>query len=170
MFCHLLRDKPMRKRNIPNICHVPPTPEEFQEIMAGRMDITAALTEFWRKCTDDELETWFGDPTQYSYVLRAPNGEIVAHGNSSTRDECEEGAIRHAEEHVEENAMILISEGVNVPSFATYEEHQASGFELDHRWDWSLLGEWRFVLWPPNDRSARREEGCSCETYPPSTA
>ena len=86
-------------------------------------------------------------------MVRAPNGAIVGHREASTREEFEEWAIRHAEEHVEENAMIVISEGVRVPSFATYEEAEASGFKLDHRWDWSLLGEWRFVLWLPEQQS-----------------
>lgn len=103
----------------------------------------AALNEFWRQCRDDELATWFRDPAQWSYVVRAPNGQVVSHGKSNTRDECEERAIRHAEEYVEDNAMIFMSEGVNMPSFATYEEAVASDFELDHRWDWSLLGEWQ---------------------------
>ena len=138
-------------RNV-KISHVPPTPEEFKEIMAGRMDISAALNEFWRQCTDDALATWFRDPAQYSYVVRAPNGEIVADGKGSTFAECENWAIRNAEEYVEENAMIVISEGVNIPTFATYKEAVASDFTLDHRWDWSLLGEWRFVLWPPNKK------------------
>jgi hypothetical protein len=45
--------------------------------------------------------------------------------------------------------MIVVNEGVNVPSFTTFEEQLASTFELDCRWDWTLLGDWRFVLWPP---------------------
>ena len=95
-------------------------------------------------------------PRPSAVLLRgagAPNGEIVGHRKASTREKCEEWAIRHAEEYVEENAMIVISEGVNVPSFATYEEAEASSFKLDHRWDWSLLGEWRFVLWLPESKS-----------------
>ena len=154
----------MSKRSMPNTSHVPPTPEEFKAIMAGHMNISAALNDFWRRCTDDELATWFREPAQYSYVLRAPNGEIVASGKASTRDECEDSAIRNAEECVEENAMIVISEGVKIPSFATYEECAASGFELDHRWDWSLLGEWRFVLWLPNGKgedNSRRSSNSS---------
>jgi hypothetical protein len=141
----------MRKRNISNTSQLPPTPEEFKEIQAGRMTISAELTEYWRQCTNDELATWFCDPAQWSYVLRTPNGEVVADGKAKTREECEEWAVRHAEEHTEENAMIVVSEGVKGPSFATLEEHLASDFELDHRWDWSLLGDWRFVLWTPKD-------------------
>ena len=59
--------------------------------------------------------------------------------------------------------MIVISEGVNVLPFVSVEEHLASGFELDYRWDWSLLGEWRFVLWPPmnnNGRSFQKKTEC----------
>jgi hypothetical protein len=125
--------------------------------MAGRMHISAKLTEFWRQCTDGQLAIWFRDPAQWSYVVRAPNGEVVADGKSDTLDECEKWAIRHAEEYVEENGMIVISEGVKIPSFATYEELEASDFKLDHRWDWSLLGDWRFVLWPPKDGRQPRE-------------
>jgi hypothetical protein len=128
--------------------HVPPTPEDFEEIMAGRMYISTELTEFWRQCPDDELATWFRDPTQWSYIV--PSGEFVGYGKASTREECEEWAIRHAEYYTAENAMIVISEGVKVPSFASLEEHLASDFELDYRWDWSLLGDWRFVLWSPD--------------------
>jgi hypothetical protein len=146
----------MLKCNISNTSQVPPTPEEFKEIMAGRMTISAELSEYWRQCTNDELATWFRDPARYSYVLRAPNGEIVAYGKANTRDECEEWAIRHAEEYAEENAMIVISEGVKIPSFATYEQFEASGFELDHRWDWDLLGEWHFVLWKKGEDNSRR--------------
>jgi hypothetical protein len=162
--CPRFKDKIMSKRNMPKTSHVPPTPEEFRAIMSGRMNISAALNEFWRQCTDDELARWFREPARYSYVLRAPNGEIVADGKAKTREECEEWAIRHAEEHVEENAMIVISEGVNVPSFATYEEAEASDFKLDHRWDRSLLGEWRFVLWLPNGKgedNSRRSSNSS---------
>jgi hypothetical protein len=78
---------------------------------------------------------------------------LVADGKAKTREECEEWAIRHAEEHAEENAMIIISDGVKVPSFTTYEESDTSDFELDHRWNWDLLGKWRFVLWPPQAQS-----------------
>ncbi len=123
--------------------------------MAGRMDISAELRVFWRECTDDDLATWFRDPTQWSYVLRAPNGDVVSHRKAHTRKECEEWAIRHAEEYTEENAMIVVRQGVSVPSFATIEEWLDSDFKLDHRWDWDLVGEWRFVLWPP--KKERRE-------------
>src|SRR5690242_20200047 len=105
--------------------------------MAGHMDISAALNEFWRLCSDDDLAVWFRDSAQNSYVVRAPNGEIVASGQASTRAVCDEYAIRHAEEYGEENAMIVISSGVNVPCFSTYEAAEASDFGRDHRWDWS---------------------------------
>jgi len=59
------------------VSHLPPTPEEFEEIMAGRMPISPELMEFWRQCSDDELARWFRDPTQWSYVLRTPNGALV---------------------------------------------------------------------------------------------
>ena len=137
------------------VSQVPPTPEEFAEIKAGRMIISAELYAFWRSCTDAELETWFRDPSQWSYVLRTPDGEVVADGADSTREECEEWAVRHAEEHTAENTWIVISEGVKIPSFDTLEEYRTSDFELDYRWNWSLLGKWRFVLWPPT--SARRD-------------
>jgi hypothetical protein len=122
----------MPKRDFSNTSQVPPTPEEFQAIMAGRMIISAELTEYWRQRTNDELATWFRDAAQWSYVVRTPNGEVVADGKAKTREECEEWAVRHAEEYVKENAMIVISEDVHVPSFATYEEAVASDFKLDH--------------------------------------
>jgi DNA-binding XRE family transcriptional regulator len=83
--------------------HVPPTPEEFAEIMAGRMTISS----FWRRCSDDALATWFRDPKQWSFVLRAPDGDIVSNWAFRTREECEEWAIRHAEEYTAENDMIV---------------------------------------------------------------
>jgi hypothetical protein len=141
-----------RKRRI---SHVPPTPEEFAAIMAGRMDISAQLNEFWRQCTDDGLAVWFRDPVQYSYIVRAPKGEIVSSGKARTQTECEELAIRHAEEYVDECARIVISEGVNRPRFSSFEEAVASDFKLDHHWNWSLLGKWRFVLWRPNSSVER---------------
>lgn len=128
------------------IPHVPPTPDEFQEIMAGRMSISRELIAFWRDRSDEELATWFRDRTQWSYVLRAPDGDVVAHRTAKERKECEEWAIRHAEEHVEENAMVVISEGVTLPPL---EVRLSGDWSLDHHWNWHLLGDWHFVLWPP---------------------
>jgi hypothetical protein len=127
----------MRKRDISNTSQVPPTPEEFKAIMAGRMNISAALNEFWRQCTDDELATWFRDPAQYSYVLG-----LLTERSLPTERPANVTSVRiprSAENYVEENAMIVIGEGVNVPSFATYEEAVASDFVLDHRWDGACL-------------------------------
>jgi hypothetical protein len=103
------------------------------------MDISAELDDYWRDCSDDELATWFRDPAQWSYVLRAPNGELASWGKAQTRAQCEEWAVTHAEEFADERAIIFIREGVNL----------APGFQLDYRWDWSLLGEWHFKVWQP---------------------
>src|SRR5690349_614805 len=121
----------MNKYKAQNSPHVPPTSEEFNEIMAGRMSISSELTEFWRQRTDDELANWFRDPTQWSYVLRSPDGEVVADGKAKGREECEEWAIRHAEDYTDENAMVVIHHGKSPP--ASLEEASAGDYSLDFR-------------------------------------
>lgn len=83
--------------------------------MAGEMNISAELNEFWRKCDEEELAVWFHDPALWSYVVRGPNGMLVCWGKAQTRAECEDSAIRNAEDFADENAMIVIRDGVKVP-------------------------------------------------------
>ena len=78
--------------------------------------ISAELNEFWRQCTDDELATWFRNPKQWSYVVRAPDGDVACDG-SGTRKECEKWALRNAVDYADENAMVFIHEGVKGPAF-----------------------------------------------------
>ena len=137
-----------RRHKMQCLSHVPPTPDEFKDIMAGKMDISAELNEFWRQCNDDELATWYRNPKQWSYVVRAPDGDIVCSG-SGTRHECERWALRNAVDYADENAMVVIDEGVKGPAFGSLEERLSSGWAIDFHWAWHLLGDWRFVLWPP---------------------
>jgi hypothetical protein len=127
------------------------------------MNISAELNEYWRQCTDDQLAGWYRDPKLWSYVLRAPNGKVIANGKVKDRRECEEWAVRHAEAYVDENAMVVIHDGVKGPAFASLEERLASDWTLDHHWAWHLLGEWHLVLWPPVD--SRPVDSCpSCSS------
>ena len=95
------------------------------------------------EAADEEFAAVFRDPDQWSYVVRYPSGELVCFGKAETLAECEDVALRHVEEFVAENDMVVVGDGVSLKP----------GAELDFHWNWSLLGEWRFVLWPP-------ETGC----------
>ena len=86
------------------------------------------------KATDEELAVVYRDPTQWSYVVRDPTGDLAGQGKAKTLKECERWAIRLAEDHVCEHFWIIIDTGA--PPF-------------DFMWNWKLLGKWRFVLWPP---------------------
>jgi hypothetical protein len=109
------------------------------------------------KAPDEELAVVYRDPTQWSYVVRAPTGDIAGRGKAKTRRECEEWAIRLAEEYTDEEGWIIMDD-TGTPPFDLVRNSK-------------LLGEWRFVLWPAKGApekwtfTNRSPEGWEFELY-----
>ena len=70
----------------------------------------------------EEIEAKVRSPRYWTYIVRHPDGFVVAYGRGRSRKTCERNAVKSAE---------------------------ASALEIFWRTDTWWLGRWRFVLWPP---------------------
>jgi hypothetical protein len=86
-----------------------------------------------RHATDEQFERAFRDPTRWSYVVRSPRGDLVAWGKSRSREECLRIGNELAEEWTAEQVEFDDNDRMSFPRY--------------------LAGHWRFVLWPPKDKS-----------------
>jgi hypothetical protein len=81
---------------------------------------------FRENATNEEIEAKVSSPRYWTYIVRHPNGFVVCHGRGRSRQTCERNAVRLAGRFAEEL------------------------FWADER---RPLGRWRFVLWPPRQRT-----------------
>lgn len=71
---------------------------------------------------DEEIEAKVRSPRYWTYIVRHPDGFVVAYGRGRSRQTCERNAVR--------SAVVCAEE----------EFWSTETWSLDH---------WRFVLWPP---------------------